>query len=66
MKSILDKLSEERIFYVDVNEGGETVRFMEGCDGYFKVDLTLPELEVLILELTAIASSMVKQNINID
>ena len=55
---ILEKLSEERVVYFDLNKEKTQMNVMEGCDLWFSVDLTKKEVKQLIEELTALYGMM--------
>ena len=56
--SILEKLSEERIFDIRISEDNKTAIISEGCDGWFNEALTKSELLQLTRELSVIAFKM--------
>ena len=59
MDSILDLLSDERVFTVELSEPKTELRIKEACDNYFEVVLSKQELSRLIEELSAIRDEMV-------
>ena len=59
MDSILDLLSDERVFTVELSEPKTELRIKEACDNYFDVVLSKQELSRLIEELSAIRDEMV-------
>ncbi len=56
--TILEKLSDERVVYFELNEEKTQMNVMEGCDLWFSVDLTKQEVKQLIEELTALYGMM--------
>lgn len=55
---ILEKLSRERIFDIEVNADKNLVTFTEACDRNFEYSLTKQDLDKLIQELTDVSQSM--------
>lgn len=53
---ILNKLKNERVFELERVKGSADIRFTEGCDFYFCLDLTPNEMRELGWELMRIAS----------
>ena len=47
----LERLSEKRVVYFELNEEKMQLNVMEGCDLYFSVDLNKQEVKQLIEEL---------------
>jgi len=56
--TILEKLSDERVVYFELNEEKTQMNVMEGCDLWFSVDFTKQEVKQLIEELTALYETM--------
>lgn len=54
--SVLDALSECRVFWIERREQGEYL-FFEGCDGYFNAQLTKDQMLMLIDELKAMVEN---------
>jgi hypothetical protein len=48
MGNIFDKLDWDRVVTFKINKDNKTVRAMDGCDSYYKKDLTKKELLELI------------------
>ena len=59
MDSILDLLSDERVFTVELSEPKTELRIKEASDNYFEVVFSKQELSRLIEELSAIRDEMV-------
>ncbi len=55
---ILEKLSDERVVYFELNEEKTQMNIMEGCDLWFSVDLKKQEVKQFIEELTTIYETM--------
>ena len=56
---ILNKLSDKRIFDVELLEGKRLLAVYERCDDYFGIDLIKKEVVQLIAELQTIADKMI-------
>lgn len=56
--SILEKLSDERIFYLELTNNNTLVKITENCDSYFTAELLKDELNSLIEELKDIHDKM--------
>jgi hypothetical protein len=56
--SILKKLSEYSVVYFELNKDKTSINVMDGCDLYFKVDLSKLEVGYLIDELTVFYNEM--------
>lgn len=56
--SILEKLSDERIFYLELTNNNTLVKITENCDSYFTATLSKDELSSLIEELKDIRDKM--------
>ncbi len=57
---MLEKLYEERIFEVEVEDDRKLVTFTVRCDGWYGVALNKREMRLLIGELEAIHDKMEK------
>lgn len=55
--TILEKLSEERVVYFELNNDKTQMNVMDGCDLWF-IDLSKSEVKQLIDELTALYVTM--------
>ena len=56
--TILEKLSDERVVYFELNDDKTQMNVMEGCDLWFSIDLSKSEVKQLIDELTALYRTM--------
>ena len=56
---MLELISEENIFYVELSGDKITLEITEGCDGYYSIVLTKHELLELITDLQTLADQMV-------
>lgn len=51
MKTILEKLSDARVFDIDFKKESNKIEFREGCDDFFFLELTKDEVKQLAAEL---------------
>lgn len=58
--TILNKLSDERIFDIELSLDLKILKIQEACDSWFCVDLNKKELLKLITELKEIADNMLE------
>jgi len=57
--NVIDRLSEERVVDIYLNQDLKTISFIEGCDNYFELNLTKKEVLSLIEELIILTSTMI-------